>query len=298
MNDVMFYKIRCLGEKNVMELIQQYQLYLLHQRKSNETIRSYLNTCRQFIAFLKHEFGISTFQKVDNTVSCKYLQHLKEVKRNTGATINVKIYALRSFFAYLVQEKHVSTNPFESVAKESIIERRVEVLSEEELAVFIDAVTHPLVKNILYTLMYTGIRINECLGLIISDIDFQRNQLIIRNGKGKHVRKLPLHEELKKRLMVHISSLDTTQKQLDTFLFPISAAYVNKIMALTVKKLAWSQRITCHTFRHSFATNLVKKGVNVPTVAELLGHKDYRVVTKTYIHLDEEVMSDAIHLLT
>lgn len=69
-------------------------------------------------------------------------------------------------------------------------------------------------------------------------------------------------------------------------------------MALTVKKLAWSQRITCHIFRHSFATNLVKKGVNVPTVAELLGHKDYRVVTKTYIHLDEEVMSDAIHLLT
>ena len=93
-----------------MELIQQYQLYLFHQRKSNETIRSYLNTCKQFIAFLKHEFGISTFQKVDKTVSCKYLQHLKEVKQNTGATINVKIYALRSFFAYLVQEKHVSTN--------------------------------------------------------------------------------------------------------------------------------------------------------------------------------------------
>jgi integron integrase len=177
-------------------------------------------------------------------------------------------------------------------------------------------------------LMYgTGLRLNECLELRIQDIDFSRNEIVIRNGKGGKDRVTMLPGTLKPPLESHIATVKKIHAQ-DLkdgwgsvqlpcaiskkypnasrhfswqWLFPqerrwknyatseegrhhMDASVLQRAVHEAALKSGISKPVSCHTFRHSFATHLLECGYDIRTIQELLGHSDLKT-TMIYTHV-------------
>lgn len=170
----------------------------------------------------------------------------------------------------------------------------------EEAEELIETIDHPLVQLVCKTLFYTGMRISECLNLRLKDIDLEKNMFYIIDGKGKKDRTIPINKDLAPSLKDYI---ENWRPEVDTdYLFAtaktgtISATYVNRIIKDTVEQLGWTKNVTTHILRHSFASNLIKKGVNIVHVQKLLGHSNLKV-TSIYTHTEIDDLSKSVNLL-
>lgn len=200
------------------------------------------------------------------------------------------------------------------------------VLSQSEvLKIFEGMAGLPL---LMVQLMYgAGLRKMECHRLRVKDIDFERQQIIIRQGKGNKDRYVPLpklaEESLRSQIKV-VFSLFEQDRKLNVsgvelpyamskkhpragellawqWIFPslrlskdprsnivrrhhVHPTVVTKHLKRAVEKSNIFKKISCHTFRHSFATHLLESNSDLRTVQELLGHNDVRT-TQIYTHV-------------
>lgn len=172
-----------------------------------------------------------------------------------------------------------------------------------------------------------GLRLNECLELRICDVDFERNEIIVRNGKGSKDREVMLPGALKIRLQEHLNEVrrvhgsdlaagygqvplpgalnrkfpGASREWRWQWVFPqerrwrdsqsgkqgrhhIDATVLQRAIRRAVDRSGLTKRISCHTFRHSFATHLLEGGYDIRTVQVLLGHKDLKT-TMIYTHV-------------
>lgn len=155
-------------------------------------------------------------------------------------------------------------------------------------------------KLIFSLLYYSGIRRNELLSLSWSDINLSKSTLAIRSGKGGKDRIIPLHsslgpfleEYLKQRLPLKDNALFVGEagKRL------CRASFVNLLnLYLTLSGLS-GKGYSAHSFRHSFATNLVQSGADLFKVQRLLGHASLDS-TKIYINFNSSQMAKAVERL-
>src|SRR5690606_17962462 len=139
------------------------------------------------------------------------------------------------------------------------------------------------IRIICITLFYTGMRIGECLNLRLGDIDLAQNTIRVVNGKGKKDRTIPINKDLAPLLAHYIAherpAVDTDYLFATAKSGSITAAYVNRVIKDTVTALGWTKNVTAHVLRHSFASNLIKKGVNIVHVQKLLGHSNLKVTS-------------------
>lgn len=131
---------------------------------------------------------------------------------------------------------------------------------------------------------------------MISDIDSERNVILIREGKGGKDRAVPLSTALLRSLRAYWRSCITKPK---TFLFPGSdiskpmvRRWVERIVTNTALKAGITKKVSPHTLRHSFATHLLEDGVNVRVIQFLLGHKSLKT-TATYMHIAKNYVNQA-----
>lgn len=152
---------------------------------------------------------------------------------------------------------------------------------------------------VLQTLYYTGMRIGELTELEVGDVDFESNVIHIRNGKGDKERTVPLHKELKKVLLEYVNNWRLNV--VSDYLFctktgRISQVYVSSELRKTLMLAGINKAITPHTYRHTFASRLIKKGVGVVQVQKLLGHESL-LTTGIYTHSTIEDLSQAVTTL-
>lgn len=173
-------------------------------------------------------------------------------------------------------------------------------LSTEEAFHLIETIDHPLIKLVIKTLYYTGLRINECLSLNVNDVDLQNKIIHVIGGKGNKNRDIPINDNLIPLFENYLANErpDTTSQ----YFFAtkktgsLSANYVNQTLRETVEKLGWKKHITTHILRHSFASNLIKNGVSLVYVQKLLGHSNLKV-TSIYTHANMEELNKSINVL-
>ncbi len=145
--------------------------------------------------------------------------------------------------------------------------------------------SNKLMAKLLYG---SGLRLIECLRLRLKDIDFGMNQIMVRDGKGKIDRVTLLSESAKFELKEHLERVKTVHENdlsqgYGKVYLPrtgeirrhhIHESSIQKAVRKAVKLTRIPKPISCHTFRHSFATHLLEDGYDIRTVQELLGHKD------------------------
>jgi integrase/recombinase XerD len=144
-----------------------------------------------------------------------------------------------------------------------------------------------LKHRIALTLIYSaGLRSQEAINLKLSDIDFERKTIHIRQSKFKKDRILPLSDYMAKGLHKYIQAehphiwLFNGQEPGSQY----SSRGLSWVMRETLKKTSIKKDITLHSLRHTYATHLLEEGLNIVTLKELLGHSEI-TTTMIYLHV-------------
>ena len=172
------------------------------------------------------------------------------------------------------------------------------VLSPEEVAVLIEAAKAGRERTMIETAYACGLRLEELLRLHVTDIDSSRMVVIVRQGKGRKDRLVPLSP----RLLENLRSYWRAQRP-RTWLFPnrtqtgpLHAGTIQRGFRHLVTRAGLTKPATMHTLRHSFATHLLEAGVDVLTLQKLLGHTQLST-TALYLHLRSDHMRQLPSLL-
>ncbi|MCM3625562.1 tyrosine-type recombinase/integrase [Brevibacillus borstelensis] len=281
--------------------IQSFLHYLTSIDRSDETISGYRKDLLSFARFLEKKFNCESYiDEITTNDIEEYLTYLKEEKKYAPASRVRNLHTLRSFFAYAHNKELVVRNIALSVEKIKVQQKERTYLSEEEVAQLIKAIDHDLIRLVVTVLYMTGLRISECLNLTIDDVNLEKRVIHVVAGKGNKDRLIPISNRLLPLLEDYVR-----YKRPDTgsVLFfctkktgMLSPVYVNRGIALAVQKLGWKKKVTAHILRHSFASQLVKKDVNLVQIQKLLGHSSLNV-TSIYTHTNLEQLSEAINTL-
>jgi integrase/recombinase XerD len=150
----------------------------------------------------------------------------------------------------------------------------------------VDNVKHRLMLMTTYS---AGLRVSETANLKLNDIDSQRMQIRVKQGKGNKDRYTLLSEQLLQHLRYYWRLYRPTY-----FLFPgndankpINVKTIQRVMADARVKAGLKKPATMHTLRHSFATHLLEQGVDIFTIQKLLGHSHIKT-TCIYIHIQRK----------
>lgn len=276
----------------------KFEAYLLTEKcVSKNTFSSYQKDLNQFIEFLEKK-GIFLQKLIGDDLKAfvHYLYGLKLSARSIAR----KISTLKTFFSYLTRNFDIK-NSAKELHIPKIEKRLPTYLTEDEvscLLTYSEKDRTPLgIRNslMLYLLYSSGMRVSELINIKIADIHFDTRFIAI-DGKGGKQRMIPLPQAI--MLMVHDylqkhAHLVTSAPDL-IYLFPI--LYGKKIKPIS-RQSCWiilkrmceqagiKRAISPHQLRHSFATHMLEKGVDLRSLQVLLGHEEITTV-EVYTHVE------------
>jgi len=275
---------------------------------SKQTQRSNRVDLELFENFVKdHQYEI-----IDGNVAMKFQYHLKVNRENAGGSINRKLFTLRSYAKYLqlADVPQADKLPFQSVLKirESYRNRPGALTQDQLLTLFntIDRFTRLGIRDYAaYALMYQlGLRVGEVHSLNLQDINLDLNTINVI-GKGGKRRVMHLKQELKQIICEWLavrSQFKNSELNEALFISKKGNRLAIRTMEDNFKKLVEQAKlsahfnITCHTLRHTMASCLNNKGVDILVLQSLLGHSCTRS-TEIYIHPSADVVRNALEKL-
>lgn len=282
-------------------VVEELRKKLLLKQRSSETIRGYSSDLGLFNGYLSSKNNAPVYMDdITEEVIEKYLEMLHTELNYAPASINRHLNSIRSICQLAVRSGWASYNAAQEIEPVRNQQKERTYLSEKELHELIEAIEHPLIRLAVRTMAYTGMRVSECTNLLVDHVDLENYLIYVIDGKGGKDRTLPISKALRPHLVLYIR-----EKRPDIFsdrFFAtsksgeLSPQYVNRELKATTEKLGWKKKVTAHTLRHSFASNLVAKDVNVVKISKLLGHADLKT-TSIYTHASPHDLSEAVDLL-
>lgn len=265
------------------------------------------------------DFTIDALDQVQAADIEEYMEYLKAYQTtdnehitNSERGLKRKFSTLRSFYAYYFQHQMIKTNPTMLIHMPKIHEKAIIRLDPDEVARLLDYVEHcgdtltgqklayyQKTKErdlaILTLLLGTGLRVSECVGLDIEDVDFRNNSIkIIRKGGNEMFIYFSVEVEtaLKQYLKVrekvspvagheHALFYSTQRKR-------IGVQAVENMVKKYAKKITTTKNITPHKLRSTYGTTLYQETGDIYLVADVLGHKDVNTTRKHYAAIDDQ----------
>lgn len=292
-----------IENKNAIGLKEAIDLYIESQKflqRSKQTCRSYYENLKRFCNYFCEKYNRPiNLDEITSGELEEYLYYLIDVRKNSARTRNDTLTIISLFYKFCVLKEFCAKDITLNIQFAKCQKKERLFMTEKEAKIIFHTVEKPIIKLALQTLYYTGMRIGELTELKIKDIDFKNNVIHIKSGKGDNERTIPLHKELKNLLMKYI---DNWRLDIDSdYLFctktgGISQVYISSELRKTLILAGIEKEITPHTYRHTFASNLIKKGVNVVQVQKLLGHESL-ITTGIYTHSSIEDLDEAVKTL-
>lgn len=287
-------------------LHEEFSDYMLAEKNaSHHTLENYKEDFKNF-----REFLITSDLNTDVTQAKTkdlrlYVTYLKISKKYASNSIRRKIHSLSSFYKYLTEMEYITLNPMLPIHAPKREEKLPIYLSKIELKRLLEAPSkyarfpehHLRDKVLLELFIFTGARRQEVLQLNWQDVNFVQKTILIRNGKGKKQRIVPIPDALGADLVAYY--LDTTPSPHTPVILSdtgnrMSVSALQTLFQRYIKKCALNNKgYTLHKLRHSYATHLHEAGVDVLTIQELLGHADLNS-TKIYTHTSAKVLKDSV----
>lgn len=282
------------------QAIHQFDLHLSAIDRSEQTRSGYQKDLTQLHRFLEDRYNCPPYlEDIKLSDLEAYLSWLKEEKEYAPASRSRNLYTLRSFYNYCYKKELVERNIAFSLENIKLQQKERTYLTEPEVNELVQAIDHDLIRLVVTFLYYTGLRISECLNLKVDDVDLNRQMVHVRAGKGNKDRVVPLSDKivpLLREYSEHVRPQTSDRFFATDKTGKLSPVYVNRVLAETTEKLGWKKTVTAHILRHSFASQLVKKDVNLVQIQKLLGHSSLKV-TSIYTHADTDQLKDAVSVL-
>ena len=297
---------------------------------STRTRISYAYDIRVFFQFLLDEnpafknktmddFTVDVLDRLKSVDIEEYMEYLKvyhseqgTLKTNGEKAMKRKMVALRGFYAYYYKRELIKTNPTVLVDMPKIHDKAIVRLDADETASLLDYIEHcgdtltgqkkvywekTKVRDLaLVTLLLgTGIRVSECVGLDIGDVDFKNNGIkVVRKGGNEMV--VYFGDEVEKALQNYLEErkgvtplvghenalfLSTQRKR-------IGVQAVENLVKKYASQITSTKKITPHKLRSTYGTSLYQETNDIYLVADVLGHKDVNTTKKHYAAMDDK----------
>jgi integron integrase len=307
------------GGASPLGLYAQVRAALELRHKSDRTVEAYVAWVRRFVEFHHYRYPA----KMGAPEVEAFLSHLASTSKVSSSTQNQALAALLFLYGQVLRQPLA---PLEQVVHARRPSRLPVVMTRDEVAKLLARLsgTRHLMASLLYG---SGLRLQECVGLRVKDVDLGVRQIMVRRGKGMKDRAAPLPQTLVAPLRSHLVAV-RQQHQADVsagagyvalpealavkypnaarewswqWVFPATRTYVDatsgerrrhhlhetvlqRAVSLAARVAAIDKPVSCHTFRHSFATHLLEAGYDIRTIQKLLGHADLRT-TMVYTHV-------------
>jgi integrase/recombinase XerD len=267
--------------------------------RSPQTIIGYNKDLTQFNKYIIKKYNCKThIQNITSQDIEDYLVYLKKEKNYAPASRSRNLYTIRSFFSWAYKKNIITRNISLSVESIKLQQKERIYLTHNEIEKLLKSIKHPLINLVVRTLYMTGLRVSECLNLTLNTVDLNKKVIHVISGKGNKDRIIPISDKLYLYLKKYIEK-DRPNVNSNIFFATkntgkLSSQYINKTLAEVTKKLGWSKKVTCHTLRHSFATRLVEKDINLVQIQKLLGHSNLKV-TSIYTHSSINKLKSAVN---
>lgn len=277
--------------------IAQYFKHLRDEKNlAINTLESYERDLRQVVVFLTDQ-GIEQVEQVKTFDLMRYLDAL-EAEGKSSATISRISATLRSFFGYIYEERLIDENPAKRLKGPKVVSSSTKTLSLEEVDRLL---SQPDTKEaigkrdqvILELLYSTGLKVNEMLGLKLSDVHLELKFLKVSGRNGGRV--IPLGDlavsaiasyleqargELNKRQNTDVLLLNYSGE-------PLTRQGFWKIVKGYAKLAGLEDSVTPQALRQAFTMHLLERGANMTTVQQMLGHAGLNS-TKAYTSVKQD----------
>lgn len=256
-----------------------------HGKATNTTKATYICILEDFIKSIKAD----TVSDLDILVIDNFIDTLS-LKSYKPKTIKNKIVVIRSFIKFLYSKNLIDIRP-EAIEIPRTVEVEANFLDEEEQLALIKSARNLRDKALIMTILSSGLRASEILNL--KEDDLYRRSLIVSRGKGGKPRVTfidPLTEK-SIREYHHKREVDSVFVFTNSFGKPLSRQYLSRMISETALRAGIKKRVSAHTLRHSFATNMLRKGARIEDVQPLMGHSNIST-TRLYMHFTNEYLRE------
>lgn len=267
------------AKKNVIGFTSAYQKFLERVTVDQNSKSMITNYSRSIATIALH------FNRVPHEVSTdeinSYLYRMTVHEKQSVSYFKQAVYGLRHWFRLFGMEEKAIQMP--SIKKE---EKLPIVMSKEECKELFKAPRLLKHKYLLAFAYGAGLRMNELRMLKLQDVDLQRKQIHVKNGKGKKQRYVALSKLLAQKFNLYLNEVKPK-----VYLFegitpgePMGERSIQYVINEALQKTSIKKQVSMHTLRHSFATHLLEDGVNLQSIQKALGHSDLRT-TMIYLHV-------------
>ena len=226
------------------------------------------------------------------------MQYAVTLSGRAAATVCRKVTVLSVFFGFLMDLGELNTNPARRIPLPKPAGRIPNAISEEEAQRLICAASSPFERAMLLLMLTAGLRRSEVGAIRLEDANLENQALLVR-GKGAKQRMVPLMPQTAEAIRGYLAARPNVDQPY-LFLSPqgqrLANDYLNRTLRRILARAGLAKRITPHMLRHTFATHLVRNGVDVRTVQELLGHADLET-TANYLHSDTRAKQTAVSFI-
>jgi integrase/recombinase XerD len=280
--------------------IELFEEYMKVTDKSYETISLYMRCLDNFNRYLVSQYNQLLYvEDISPDDLEKYLfNELPEVKYSSSTRHNM-ISAFKSLFSFCYLKGYCNINTGKLVKNIRVETKERDYITELEFRKLMKHVKSTTAYAVVHTLFYTGLRIRECLNLKLADVDLVNDFISVKQGKGNKDRNVPVNDRLKTVLQEYLEEYRNDHGT-ESFFAGQSGGmckqYVNRMLKQAEVKAGMDKHISCHILRHSFASNLTERGVDILKVQKLLGHNSIKT-TAVYLHTTQEELQEAVDLL-
>lgn len=263
------------------------------------------------------EFPLEMLDEITPMDIEEYLMYLKYYvkdgveRSNDESSLKRKLSSLKSFYNYFYRNQLIQQNPASIVKIPKLHEKNIVRLDVDEVAILLDEVEsgEKLTKRqqafhektkvrdlaILTLMLGTGIRVSECVGLDIDDVDFKNNGIKIHRKGGQEV-VVYFGDEVRDALMDYMKEREHTiacEGHTNALFLSLqnkrlSVRSVENLVKKYAKLVTNLKNITPHKLRSTYGTNLYRETGDIYLVADVLGHKDVNTTKKHYAALEDE----------
>lgn len=283
-----------------------YKLYLqLEKNLSKNTIEAYLRDVSKIDSYCLEKKITVNILKPSSDFFNELIKWIS--KSGSAATSQARILSgIRSFYDYLLLEKHIDKNPTELIEFPRLSRKLPNVLSSAEIELMlvqIDLSKEGGFRNkvILELLFACGLRVSELVNLEKANIYF-KEECILVTGKGNKQRLVPISDNALNLIRLYLdterNTIEPKAKDKEILFLNRRGGRLTRVFIFTiVKDLAAKagirKKVSPHTFRHSFATGLVTNGADLRAVQNMLGHESI-TTTEIYAHLDRKHLQKVV----
>jgi len=278
------YKAERQLNKVQKQLLNNFYKYLRGKRYSDSTIKNYTFQIADFIDYHRQK----AIQDLENRDVELFIEDIF-IKRKLSVSVQRQFISALKLFIVFEPSTQIEDMILVRPKRDKVLPT---VLSPNEIINLIARTKNLKHRTIIAFLYSAGLRISELINLKLDDINVNRKQIIIKNGKGRKDRYAPLAEHLLPLLRNYIFTYKPK-----TYLIEgqsgnkYSASSVSKFLHKAAKECQIKARVTPHTLRHSYATHLLENGVGIRHIQSLLGHAKPET-TMIYTHVARKDLLD------